>query len=791
MKGIARFYHFLGSIYFAIILIATTALFVIAGTFFESATDSHHYAARLTYHNPFFKALLWGFFLNILFSSLRRWPFRARHIPFLITHLGLLMILTGTLIKSYWGTQGSMGIIEGSGSDQIFIPDTYIVQIEKQNPYHPFSTIKRQLELDPLASQETVFPDLQIKLLNRIPHSRERLETWIKGDKGVIAGFAPFSVFDWESFEKETPLLVSGYAELEGPEGNQWEIIAVRTTHVEELAQKAYLQGLSVRLTDNQSGKILRQENLSQALAAPLTWDEGEVTFHLQFENSPVLGLNDPTLFADFTFRSPLQHERMSIALEGPDSLLNENLSSPHLGSIPISVDLLRTPTLLFIQDLHEDVYLFIFDRYGRIDTQSFRQDNLNALVVYDQGFGGYFVQAPLPLLNYSKGRVEREKSHLLATAELLKKSLNEDSTSLSPPLQILHAACQKASADFADHCLAFLYLWDKHSGWLYSEKMELPSALKAVVNQLDWDKTSENEKKACYWLSALIPEIEKEMRQGQDLLSILSQRQWPLMKRLKQLKKTSGPCSSEETKVLLTALSQQFFTIADQLPPIPHDLKQMSAEKKAQMLSAYLRTYGIHLKEIGESEVNPSKDQQVVVLECPVSRNIQEAIPLLKLEDNLPGITLEVAEGSKKEIVTLTYDPYGMGLKWPVLEGHYLVRYQPRFDRIPYHIRLRTARQINYPGSFQPYSYESDLLITDSQRPGKPIEKTISMNNVYETWDGHRFYLANISPGEETGVKRIQLVVNHDPAKYILTYPGAILMSLGIILLFWMRPYK
>lgn len=26
---------------------------------------------------------------------------------------------------------------------------------------------------------------------------------------------------------------------------------------------------------------------------------------------------------------------------------------------------------------------------------------------------------------------------------------------------------------------------------------------------------------------------------------------------------------------------------------------------------------------------------------------------------------------------------------------------------------------------------------------------------------------------------------------KYVLTYPGAIILALGIILLFWIRPYK
>ncbi|WP_039376566.1 hypothetical protein, partial [Parachlamydia acanthamoebae] len=60
----------------------------------------------------------------------------------------------------------------------------------------------------------------------------------------------------------------------------------------------------------------------------------------------------------------------------------------------------------------------------------------------------------------------------------------------------------------------------------------------------------------------------------------------------------------------------------------------------------------------------------------------------------------------------------------------------------------------------------------------------------VYETWDGYRFYLANMTPATENSAKRVQIVVNYDPAKYILTYPGAIILSMGILLLFW-SPYR
>ena len=83
-----------------------------------------------------------------------------------------------------------------------------------------------------------------------------------------------------------------------------------------------------------------------------------------------------------------------------------------------------------------------------------------------------------------------------------------------------------------------------------------------------------------------------------------------------------------------------------------------------------------------------------------------------------------------------------------------------------------------------QSYSYEADLIITN-RKTNQEIEKTISMNHVYETSDGYRFYLSQISSSHPDESKFVHIIVNRDPAKYILTLPGALILTLGIILLF------
>lgn len=475
-------FHYLGSVYFAVLLILTTALMVIAGTFIESRTESHRYAAYFTYDSALFALLLWGFFINILFAALRRWPFRQRHVPFLITHLGLLMILGGTIIKHHQGLQGTIGLMEGSESDQVFIANTHAISIETRTPQgtlQEFRLLKNKSgNLQPIVA---AIPDLAIRLLEYHPHAEVHLDSWIKGNSCYIAGIPPFAIFDTRNNCSITTLPVSSRVTLFG--NQTCDLMALRCSDPEKIAERVYQQQI-------------------------------------------------------------------------------------------LSISPKRT--LLFAQDEAGDTHLYAYDLDGQVSSQKFSSTRPESLSSYNQGYAGYAVSAGISFTSWGVKEIET-------------------------PLTISHKA--------------------------------IPS--------------------------------------------------------------------------------------------------------------------------------------------------------LKKMEDNIPVAVLQVTVGAKSERISLPYDKFGTDLKWPVLDGAYLVSFRPLFVQLPQRIRLRQARQINYPGTSQPYSYESDLIINGE------LERTISMNNVFESWDGYRFYLANISPGQEGAVKMAQIVVNYDPAKYYLTYPGALILTIGILLLFWLNPYK
>lgn len=167
-------------------LIALFALSVIAGTIIESLSASHKLASRLIYSHPFFLAILWGVFVNILFATLKRYPFKRGHIPFIITHIGLLMVIGGTLLKISFGLQGSLTLKEGDVVKEFFLDDSRAISIrDKGSDTWKQTPLKTSL----LGRLKTSYPDFNIK--GYAPHGDELFEGWIKGDKLVILGLAP------------------------------------------------------------------------------------------------------------------------------------------------------------------------------------------------------------------------------------------------------------------------------------------------------------------------------------------------------------------------------------------------------------------------------------------------------------------------------------------------------------------------------------------------------------------------------------------------------------------------
>lgn len=796
MKLAKSLYHFLGGVYFALILISSVALFVIAGTFIESLTQSHGYAALFTYDNPLFIAFLWGFFINILFSATRRWPFKGKHIPFLTTHLGLLMILAGVLAKHYFGVQGSINLSEGGASHEIMTSNTYAINVDRRSSDKSIRyPLQKKIGGNYKAEIAKNDDSLSIRLLNYCPHCKEHLASWVKGSHAVISGLNPIPLDVVVDETGKLPL--GGRVRFHPSDKNIWNLYALKTQDIEQTLFKLYIQNAGLVVTDRVSKKILSDIPLEEALAS-----DKESTVNLSLNFSSIEGFENPVLILKY------KGEEISIPLSGDKTLLNHGSNARPWNS-PIAVDIVQSPLLAIIEDEFEDVFLVAFNQHGQAWCESFHKGNLGSLIAYDDGFAGYAVRTELPFKDDDAGRQVREDALAYQLCQELRQAIFKKAD-LSPPLQVLRQTCQNTQMDFPEMATAFLIHWSTSSQWLYQDNLPLPPQLKILFENLDWKGTPPSVRQACAWIKRLfdqiMPDLNHSKHTNTDLIGVLRKYKWPLLQALET--EISSNQNNSDTSVY-THLTHQLFAASEVLPLGSPADKNEGPEEQAALLSAYLRAYGIHFADIVQMPENGEMDQLVqryqasksdespkplsaskIILETSVVAVQKSLLHGRKLEDNFPKITVLVHHGERRQSLSLAYDSTGTGLKWPVLDGEYLLRFQPVFREIPYRLRLRQARQINYANSSQPYSFESELIIKD-RRTMALAETTISMNKVYETWDGYRFYLSSITPPNETAIKQVQIVVNYDPAKYLLTYPGAIVLSCGILMLFVMRPYR
>ncbi len=652
-----KLYHYLGGVYFAIALIVLSAIFAILGTFIESYTHSHLHAAYFTYQSPLFAILLVLFFINILFATLRRYPFQKNHIPFLITHLGLLMLLAGCIIKSYYGYQGTMTIKEGSALDEITFDNTKALYIE--NSSLSFS------DTLPLFGNtfKTPFKDIEITIKEVKDHSESSL-----------------------IFFKEEKIKSSNNPYL--------------------IARDYFINNALVK-------KASRTYSLKE-IVIDSTFDKDQKLFEI---------------------------------------MLDKKEAIQSYGSSDVNVSI--KPSRLIIEDREKNIHCFFFNKNGYvIDYPLGLHSNIFAI---NEGYGGYVTRLSLPsdFPMWSKEYLEKKQKIKLKAiiAEQFSDALKDD-----PILSLYKAQCLKESVDPVNFLADYLFLWK-------NQTTHLANLDKPLIQNLDFSTINPSYIKGLKWIASFYKKLDEQNGLIEEVDIDFIKEIW---------RGNISDCQKD------TLLSQTLFSLSNHYVNLLDKLAFTSNE----LFSAHLKFIGLTPRIIEEDFFKKDfENEPLAFYFSPIDLQVTPIQPNIKWEDNKPMIVLEVKDlkSKRKEQITLSYETYNKELKWPILDGRYLVSFQAKRKKIPHKLRLREAKKITYPNSLDVMSYESDIIIDDQ-------EALISMNKVIETNDGYRFYMSSFQENGTMSSKYASFSVNRDPAKNLLTYPGAFLLSIGTILLFWQK---
>jgi hypothetical protein len=108
--------RFLGSLQFAISTGVIFTLAMIVGTCLES-WYSAKIAQQLVYYSWWFTALLGLLACAIFFAAIKKWPWKKHQIGFLITHVGLLTLLAGGVLNTFFGVDAAMVLVDSAQAD--------------------------------------------------------------------------------------------------------------------------------------------------------------------------------------------------------------------------------------------------------------------------------------------------------------------------------------------------------------------------------------------------------------------------------------------------------------------------------------------------------------------------------------------------------------------------------------------------------------------------------------------------------------------------------------------------
>jgi hypothetical protein len=103
--------RWLGSLQVAVVSLSLFALVLAIGTCVES-WYSDKLAKDLVYRAWWFNLLLFVLGLNIFFAAVKKWPWKKHQTGFLITHVGLLLLVTGGLLTGLGGTDTTMALVD-------------------------------------------------------------------------------------------------------------------------------------------------------------------------------------------------------------------------------------------------------------------------------------------------------------------------------------------------------------------------------------------------------------------------------------------------------------------------------------------------------------------------------------------------------------------------------------------------------------------------------------------------------------------------------------------------------
>jgi hypothetical protein len=157
-----RFLKFFASLKLAVLVILGLAFACATATVLESLYDTPT-AKYWVYSAFWFRGILALLCINLAAVMVDRWPWKVKHIPFLLAHIGILLLMFGSWLTEKKGLDGSLRITEGESGSIVEIDEPLLVVTENQKVRtFPVKWTPPEVKFSPRSYRDDLGFDLKI-----------------------------------------------------------------------------------------------------------------------------------------------------------------------------------------------------------------------------------------------------------------------------------------------------------------------------------------------------------------------------------------------------------------------------------------------------------------------------------------------------------------------------------------------------------------------------------------------------------------------------------------------------
>ncbi len=170
------------------VIIVAIGTLVAWGTIVEAMYQDAKIAGELVYHSPLSYFIFGLFALNLTAVIADRYPWKKHHIGFISAHVGILILLAGSLVTKYFGVDGSISLDIGGKGNQITVSETDLAVYTSLN-----------------GEQFKEFFRMTPNFLRNPPTEKNPVKIPFPSGDVLITDFYPYALVDSKVVESDNP----------------------------------------------------------------------------------------------------------------------------------------------------------------------------------------------------------------------------------------------------------------------------------------------------------------------------------------------------------------------------------------------------------------------------------------------------------------------------------------------------------------------------------------------------------------------------------------------------------